>query len=415
MSANFELFIARRYYLSKRKIGFISVITYIATLGIILGVAVLNIVLSVMNGFEEIVKEKIVGAISHIQVTSYHNEGIGNYLALTDSILKFPEVIGAAPLVFERAAVQSEEGLDALIVNGIDTARIDQVADIRKYLYGGYLDLGDQIEPVSGDTLPGIVLGYDLAERLRVVVGGKVLIAGFKEANLTSRMMPKLKRCLVTGIFKSGFYDYDAAFGYVSIPTAQDLFHLEGKVNQIDIRIRDMYQAQSVAKRLEDSLKYPYYTMNWIERNQKLFTWIKLEKSMMFVILNLIVVVAVFNIISALIMLVLNKTREIGIMRAMGATRRNIMKIFILDGITAGLIGAFGGTLLSLLVCWIQMRYKLITIPADLYTIDSLPIRIVGWDFLIVGLSALFLSFLATLYPSLKAANQNTVEALVYE
>ncbi len=411
----FEFFIAKRYFLSKRKIGFISVITYFATFGIVLGVAVLNIVLSVMNGFEDIVKQKIVGAISHIQVACYHNEGIGNYQELAERIRRFPEVTAASPLIFDRAAIQSDAGLDAAIINGVDTSSIYEVIDISKYLIAGDLVLRNVEEPATGDTLDGIVLGYDLADRLRVVVGQTLLLGNFGKASLSGRMIPKLKKCIVTGIFKSGFYDYDAAFGFISMNAAQELFYLPDKVNQIDIRIRDMYQARAVAKMIEDTLQYPYYTLNWIDRNQKLFTWIKLEKTMMFVILNLIIVVAVFNIISALIMLVLNKTREIGILRAMGATRRNILHIFMLDGLSAGIIGVIGGTLLSLAICYLQMEYKIISIPADLYTIDSLPIKMVPLDFFWVGASALSLSFLATLYPSLKAANQKPTEALVYE
>jgi len=411
-----EIFIARRYFLSKRKIGFISLITYFAAFGILLGVAVLNIVLSVMNGFEDVVVNKIVGAISHIQVVKFHNEGIRDYDSLNEQILKNPAVTASSPLIFEKAAIKSDQqGLDALIINGVDTSGIDKVIDLKKYIYGGSLSLDMQFNADKNDSLPGIVLGYDLADRLRVVVGETVLLASLKQADLGTQMPPKLLKCQISGIFRSGFYDYDNAFGFVSLQTAQKLFDLHGQVNQIDIRIKDMYAAREVGKEIESSLKYPYYTMNWIDRNSKLFTWIKLEKKMMFVILNLIVIVAVFNIISALIMLVMNKTREIGILKAMGATKSIITKIFIIDGLIAGIVGTFGGTVLSYILCFLQQKYQFISIPSDLYTINSLPIKMETIDFVIVAFSALFLSFLATLYPSRKAANEKTAEALVYE
>ncbi len=412
---NFEFFIAKRYFKGKRKIGFISIVTYFATIGIAIGVMVLNIVLSVMNGFEDIVKEKIIGAISHIQVVSFHNEGIVDYDSLCTEIKKIKGVTGVSPLIFSKSAIQSKENLDVIILNGIDTNRVDQVIDLRKYIIGGVLDLGLQYDEESGDSLPGIVLGYDLADRLRLVVGQTVVLGSFRTVSLMGNMMPKLKKCVVTGIFKSGFYDYDAAFGFVSLKTAQNLFFYGNKVNQIDVRIKDMYQAKKIASIIEKKLKYPYYTLNWIDRNKKLFTWIKLEKYVMFTILNLIIFVAVFNIISALIMLVLNKTKEIGILRAMGATKKNIMKIFMYDGLSAGIIGVITGTLLSILVCYLQQKYKIISIPSDLYTIDALPVKMIVNDFVLVGLSGLILSFLATLYPAKKASEQKPVEALVYE
>lgn len=413
---SFENFIAKRYFFSRRKIGFISVITYFATIGIMLGVMVLNIVLSVMNGFEDIVKEKIVGAISHVQVRAFHNKGFEQFDSIANLVRKMDGVNAAAPMIVEKAVISSDNHLEALVLNGIDTSTIEEVIDIHKYIFGGELELGMRYQAASNDSLPGIVLGYDLADRLRVMVGETVIIGGFKDVKLTGNFrMPKLLKCVVTGVFKSGFYDYDAAFGFVSLPTAQKLFKIPKKANQIDVRLKNMYHAKRISEQISDELKYPFYASNWIEQNQNLFTWIKLEKKMMFIILNLIILVAVFNIISALIMLVLHKTKEIGILRAMGATQKNIRNIFIFDGLTAGILGTFLGTVLSIIILILQQKFNIITIPADLYTIDSLPVKIVPLDFLIVAGSALILSFLATLYPSYKAAHLKTVEALVYE
>jgi lipoprotein-releasing system permease protein len=408
---SYEFFIAKRYLKSRRKTKFVSVITIISIGGVLIGVAALNFVLSMMNGFEKEVRSRIIGTTAHVSVFASYAEGIEDYQELLPKIKETKHVVEIAPFIYYKAAIASKEGSDGIVVRGIDPEKEKLVTDIERNVKLGSLNLEKE-----EDEFPGILLGATLADRLGVKLGENVVLFSLKEGSLsTGWSTPKASKLKVTGIFETGMYEYDASLAYVSLSTAQKLFNLDHKVTGLQIKLDDLYKAEKVAKELELKLGYHYYALDWMHMHKNLFSWMALEKYAMFIVLSLIVAVAAFNIISTLIMVVIEKRKEIGILKSMGATNTSIMKIFMFEGLVVGIVGTVLGSGLGYVLCWVQKTFNLISLPAEIYFINSLPVDMRVLDFTIVALSAIVLTFLATIYPAKRASQLTPVEAIRYE
>jgi lipoprotein-releasing system permease protein len=408
----FELYVARRYLWSRPRQSFIALISLISICGVIVGVWVLTTTLSAMNGFENEVRQKIVGANAHIVVLSRDPAGVTNSEELARELLTVPDVIGAAPMVYSKAMLAAKGRADGVVVKGVELARERHVTDVPLYITPAITD----IDSAAATGLPGIVLGFDVALRLAVGVGDSVLLSSpLRTVHSPLGSIPVVKQFEVVGIFHSGMYEYDASFCYVSIRSAQGYFGLDDRVTGIELRLRDMFAAGRVGIEIERRLGPPYVANNWIDLNRNLFSWMKIEKFFMFLILLLIILVAAFNIASMLFMVVMDKKRDIGVLLSMGATSGAIMRIFILEGLIVAGIGTAVGSLLGIVTSYVIGRYEIVSLPGDVYFIDKLPIRMEAPDFLLVAGAAIAICFLATLYPSWRAGRMVPVEAIRYE
>jgi len=408
---SYELWIARRHLVPKRGRGFLSLITWISVGGIALGTLALIVILAVMNGFEKEVKTRIVGTNAHVLLLGYGSEGIGPVESLIARVRENPEVVGVAPFVYGKALVSSKWGSDGIVVKGVDLEAEANVTDVPKYIK--MLDGPLSLEAKQGE-LPGIVLGAHVADNLRVALGERVQILTPHTGQASPLgYVPKVRNYRVAGIFKSGMYEYDASLAFIGLGEAQGFFGLGDKVSALEVRVRDMYRAPQIGEELLKLLGgFPYRVSDWIDMNSNLFSWMQTEKRVMFVILALIVLVAAFNITGALIMLVMEKRREIGILRSMGATQGEVARIFVWEGVVIGGVGLVVGATGGLLLCYLLERYKFIKLPGDVYFIDTLPVKVEALDVASILIAVFLISVAATIYPAWRAARQDPVESI---
>ncbi len=390
-----ELFISWRYLMAKRKERFISTICLISILGIALGVMALIVVISVMNGFDRELREKFVGINPHILIQK--QGGIDNPQELLRTLNETEHVVGASPFIHGQALFKANEAVTGVMLRGIDPSLERKVTKIKKYLVAGTLDLTDQ----------DIIIGKELARTFYLSLGDKVaVISPTRGATFDFK---------VAGIFDSGMYEYDLQLVLTNMQAAQKIFNLKGAVGGIGVRLENLYQAGAMRDTLQKNLGYPYWVRDWMSLRKNLFSALKLEKTVMFVIVALIVVVACFNIAGHLIMMVMEKTKDIGILKAIGATNRAISKIFTLEGLIIGLSGTALGAAGGILLCHLLKTYKFISLPGDIYYIDKLPVQMRWIDSIIIVACALVVSLLAAIYPAHQAAKLNPSEALRYE
>jgi lipoprotein-releasing system permease protein len=414
MGTPFELFIARRYLRARRKTGFINLITYISIGGVAIGVAALIIVLTVMNGFEEEVRSRIIGFDSHIRVRRYHNEGMETYNAYMDSIRSIPRVVGVSPYILEKGIILKGKRSTFIFLKGAEQETVSDVSDLNENIKYGDLEFG-LAESKNGKKLPGIVVGWWVLDALLADIGDEVIVTSGKGFRPSLGWTPPMKQFVITGAFQTGFFEFDNTFVFMSIESAQQLLRMGDTVSGIEVKVDDYFKAKEVSDKIDEKIGFPYTAMTWFEMKKNLFSWMQLEKWAMFIILCLIILVAAFNIISTLIMMVMEKTREIGILKAMGATSKSVLRIFLYEGIVVGVIGTFIGCLIGYLLCWAQIRYDFISIPGDVYFISSLPMKMQPLDFVWISAAALFICLAASIYPARRASKLIPVDAIRYE
>lgn len=403
---NHILFIALRHLFGRRKNVFGYITTAISIGGIFIGAAALLIVLSVMNGFQKDVKERIVDINSHIVVLKYFNESITDWKSIEDSLKGMKEIVSMSPFIYSKGLIQYENYADGIVIRGIDISDSAEKANLSKHIkFGRFPEKEDEV-----------LLGVDLAEALRVHTDDTVNIATpFGSTETMGALMPRVTSFRVAGVFDAGLYQYNAELVYIPLERASAIFGLRGGVTGIEMRIKNIYDAPKIAGRIEERLGYPYRTNNWIELNSSLFAALALEKKIMFLILLLVVIVAAFNIITTLIMTVMEKTNEIGVLKALGLSTAEILRVFIYQGMIINVLGTLSGIAAGLTACFFLSKYKFIDLPGSVYLLDKLPVEVQGGDILFVLVLTLVVSFIATLYPSIKAARMNPVGAIRYE
>jgi lipoprotein-releasing system permease protein len=411
----FELFIAARYLKAKRKQAVISIITVISVIGVAAGVASLIIALAVNAGFKEDLQKRLLGATANINLLRIENDGIRDYESLLDRLAKVPHVVALAPAIYEQVLLSSGTRAKGVVLKGIDVKRELRVGDLLQSVRQGKLD-ALQTDTQENPAAPApLAVGKDLAESLGVEVGDLVMAVS-PQGNITpTGVIPRYKKFRVAAIYDSGFFDYDSAWVFTSLPAAQNLFSLTDVASVIEFKIDDIYGAAEVAKELKGMAGPGYTTVNWMEQNRSLFQALKLEKVVTVITIGLIVLVAALNILITLVMMVMEKNRDIAILVAMGARLDQIRKIFIWQGVIIGVVGTVFGALVGYSVSWACERYHLIALNADVYSFAYVPFRTRPSDGLLIAAAAILISFLSTLYPARSAARVSPVEVLRYE
>jgi lipoprotein-releasing system permease protein len=406
----FELFLSIRYLRAKRKQAFISVITVISVLGVMIGVMALVVVLSVMNGFRADLMSKILGVKSHLLVLSYKG-AFNDYKRVAGRVGQVEGAVATTPFIHSQVMVNRSGNVSGAILRGIHPQTAGNVLSLERMIKDGSLSSLES----SCDGLPTIIIGSELSKQLGAYPGD-ILNMISPEGKLTPLgRVPNSQKYKVTAVFDSGMYEYDASMVFVSLKEAQAFLGFGDRVSGLEVRVKDVYKSDKVGIKIQNALGNPYWTKDWKVMNRSLFSALKLEKFAMFVILTMIVLVGALNIISTLVMVVMEKTRDVAILRAMGASANSIMTIFMVQGLLVGLVGTLAGLASGLGICHLLARYKFISLPSDVYYITTLPVRVEFWDVCLVSLSAVVISFLATIYPSWHASKLNPVEAIRYE
>ena len=405
----FELFVALRYLLARRKQAFISLISLISTIGVAVGVMALVIALALMTGLQGELRDRILGSTAHVYV--WKSGGIEDYQAEVRKLRALEGVIGAGPAILGKALVSTDRADAFISLKGIDPVLEPNVTDIQRAMQRGSLE---NLAQESDEALPGILLGRNLAEQLGVGVDDTVTVLTPQGTLSPMGMIPRTRRVRVAGIYALGLYEFDAAYGFVTLEFAERLL---GKAapDLIELRVADIDAAPAISERIPEALGSDYVSQDWADMNQALFSALWLEKMAISITIGLIVMVAALNIVASLILLVMEKSRDIAILKTMGTSAGRVRTIFMLQGLMIGVVGTTVGAVCGLALCWVLDTYRLIQIPMDVYQVSYVPFVVRPFDFALVVISAILICFIATIYPSRQASRLDPVQALRFE
>jgi lipoprotein-releasing system permease protein len=407
----FELRVAIRYLTARRKQAFISLISGISVLGVIVGVMALMIALGLMTGLQAEIRTKILGATAHLSIFKSRSNGMDNHPAIVEKVRGLPGVMGAAPVVYGKALLSSSTGVAPVTFKGIVPEDERTVTELGRQVEGGELEA---LRDGAADLAP-VLLGRDLAAALAVGPGDVVTVTSPQGRLSPLGLLPRITRLRVAGLVRTGLYEFDYAWAYLPLGAAQRLFGEPGKVSLVEVRVEDFYRVRDAEPTILEALGEGYVITDWIETNESLFSALWLEKVAIGITIGLIVLVAALNIVVTLVLMVMEKHKDIAILVSMGASRAAIMRVFMLQGTVIGAVGTTVGGLLGWLACRILDRYKLIQIPVDVYQVSYVPFTLLGSDALAVVLGSVLVCFVATLYPARSAARLDPAEALRYE
>ena len=421
---SFELFISLRHLKSKRAQKFISLNTWISIGGVALGVMALIVVIAVMSGFGKDLRDKILGTNSHIVVTNITRSGIDDFESVLKKVMQSDGVKAAAPFILNQVMLTFGSKSSGVVVRGVDPEREAMVSDLGKNKIRGEISMLKRSKKnKAGPGHDNIILGKELSQKLGVQVGDAISMVSPASRLTPMGLIPKIKLFKVVGLFESGMFEYDSSLAFISVQSAQRFFAMKGKVSGIEIRVEDIDSADKIAALLQENLGFPYYVRDWMRMNKNLFSALRLEKIVMFIILILIILVAAFNIVSTLFMVVMEKTKEIAILKSMGASRTSIMKIFSFQGLIIGLLGTLIGCIggftivpnLNEIVGFIENLFGITAFPSDVYYLDKLPSEIQYMDSFLIVVFSIFICFVASLYPAWRASRLDPVDGLRYE
>jgi lipoprotein-releasing system permease protein len=414
----YELFIGLRYLRARRRETFISLITVISVLGVMIGVMTLNVVMAVMTGFEETLRDRLLGINAHVALVKSGDQ-VSDYDKLVEEVKKEQGVVAASPSIYGQVMLTAGPRVSGVLVRGVDPDRINQVVDIERFIKPGSLQNLEKQHPLQVDgrtvLLPGVILGTRLANQLGVFPGSPIQVVSPLGSPTAIGVIPKVRRFVVVGIFNSGMSEIDSTLVYMGLADAQKFFELDDTVTNIEIRVQDVYQAKAVADNIQRRLGFPYLTEDWSRLWPNLFSALKLEKTVYFLVLLLMVLIGAFNIVSTLIMVVMEKRKDVAILQSMGATRESIRKIFLIKGCVIGVVGTLLGVFLGFAICVLIQQYSFIELPKDVFLISTVPVRIYWSNFLLVAFASLCVCVLASIYPARQAAKLDPVEIIRYE
>jgi lipoprotein-releasing system permease protein len=409
---SFTWFVGSRYIRSRKNQAFISLITFLATAGIAVGVMALIVVIAVMTGFESELQNRILGIESHILVMRY-GEDVADIDAMVTKIESIDGIQSAAPFIYTQVMLRSPHGVTGSVLKALDPSRPGPPIFV-----GKHINLADALKDAAPDEstgkAPGLIVGRVTAEKLNVSVGDPIYLISPLGKRTSANQMPTVMRFSVASIFETGMNEYDGAMSFVRLDVAQDLLQMPGQATGLEVRVADIYMAKSIAEAIVARIGFPFWARDWMQMNRNLFSMLRLQKAVMFIILTLIVLVAAFNIASALIMMVMEKTRDIAILKTIGATNRHIRRIFVFKGLVIGCLGTAIGGILGFVLCGLLKHYPFIKLPGDVYFLTTLPVSLQATDVLVIGLSTVVICFLATLYPATSASSLDPVDGIRY-
>ena len=422
---NYEFFVSIRHLSARKSQKFISLNSWISMVGVGLGVMALIVVIAVMSGFSNDLRDKILGTNSHVVVSNINQTTVENYNSILEKILSVAGVTAAAPFIINQVMLINGDRVSGVVVRGVDPEKEGTVSDLEKnMIIGSILDLKVNL-PFLEDkkNRTGIILGKELSRKMGVVVGGVVSMVSPVSRITPVGLIPRMKLFKVVGVFESGMYEYDANLSFVLLKSAQKFFSMKDAVSGIEVRVDDIEQAGNIATAIQKKLGFPYHARDWMSMNKNLFSALKLEKIVMFIILILIIFVAAFNIISTLFMLVMEKAKEIAILKSMGASRKSIIKIYSYQGLIIGLVGTFLGCAagfiivpnLNEIVGFIESVFGIVAFPSDIYYLDRLPSEIQYMDSFLIVIFSIAICLIASLYPAWRASKLDPVDGLRYE
>jgi len=414
----YEIFVGLRYLRARRRETFISLLSMISILGVMIAVLTLNVVIGVMTGFEEVLRDRLLGMNSHVVLRKLGDQLV-RYNELTERVMNVEGVLSAAPMVYGQVILTTGNRISGVVVRGVDPDRANGVVTIEGFMEAGNLkDLKRHRVVQVKDRpmeLPGIILGARLASGLGVLVGEPIQLVSPLGRPAAFGMVPKIRRFAVVGLFRSGMHEYDSSLVFMNLTDAQQFFELGNSVTSIEIRVHDVDQAQAVAQRIQRKLGLPYLTEDWSRLWPNLFAALRLERWVYILVLLLMVLIAAFNIISTLIMMVMEKRRDIAVLRSMGASRGSVWRIFMLKGCLIGVAGTLLGSVLGYGLCLLIQEYQFIELPPDVFLVSTVPVKISGLYFALVSLVSLLICLLASIYPARQAAKLDPVEIIRYE